>query len=188
MGEVMNKSDMSHLRVLLLSGKNHAAHTLRSVLNMTGVTKIAHVEDSSTAIELLGRDEFDIVFCDDASAPFNGLSFPMAVRHTPSVRDPMLPVFVFREQAWRWNVEKARDTGATDFITCPISPKTIMKKLTAAIADPRPFIKAPEFFGPDRRTRTLDPLPGEERRVRTPKKIRVHKGGRDVIDTDTVPI
>src|SRR5580698_2736099 len=145
----MNKPDYSRLRVLLVAGKNHAAHTLRAVLAIAGVTRIDQVEDSRAAIERLSRDDFDIVFCDDASAPFNGLSFPMAVRHTPSVCNPMLPVFVFREQAWRRNVEKARDTGATDFITCPVSPKTITDKLTAAITNPRPFIKASEFFGPD---------------------------------------
>jgi two-component system chemotaxis response regulator CheY len=184
----MNKLDYSRLRVLLVASKNHAAHTLRAVLGMTGITRIAQVEDSSIAIELLGHDEFDVVFCDDASASVNGLSFPMAVRHTPSVCNPMLPVFVFREYAWRRNVEKARDTGATDFITCPLSPKTVAKKLTAAITNPRPFIKASEYFGPDRRTRTQDPLLGQERRVRRPRKIRVYKNGRNVTDTDTVAI
>jgi two-component system, chemotaxis family, chemotaxis protein CheY len=187
MGGVMNKLDYSRLRVLLVAGRNHTSQTLRAVLGMTGVTRIAQVEDSRTAIELLGLDEFDVAFCDDASAPFNGLCFPMAVRQTHSVRNPMLPVFVFREQAWRRNVEKARDTGATDFITCPVSPKTIIKKLTAAITNPRPFIKASEFFGPDRRTRTQGLLLSQERRVRVPRKIRVNKNGR-MIDADTVAI
>jgi len=87
-----------------------------------------------------------------------------------------VPVFVFQEKACRRDVEEARNMGATDFITCPISPKTVMAKLEAALVNPRPFIKAQSYFGPDRRAKERPVWSGEERRTRTAKKVTVEKG------------
>jgi len=171
----MERADFAALRILLLSEKTHAAQTLRSVLTLAGITRITSVAQSLRALELLTMDRYDAVFCDEASAPVGELTFALAVRRTPGVLDPLLPVFVFHELARRRAVEAARDTGATDFLTCPISPKTVMTKLEAALLNPRPFIKAPDFFGPDRRARQRPAWNGEERRTRIPKKIRVAK-------------
>jgi len=187
MAGVMEKMEFSRLRVLLLARKTHAAQTLRAVMAMAGITRIALVEDNRYALELLSRNEFDAVFCDDANGGYNGLTFPQAVRASSSIRNPMMPVFVFRDQAWRKSVEKARDTGATDFLTCPVSPKTVMDKLTAALAHPRPFIKAPSFFGPDRRGRDPMSFLGEDRRRRAPKKVTVTRKGTEIADLESGP-
>ncbi len=59
--------------------------------------------------------------------------------------NPLVPIFALQDRARRRDVEQARDAGVTDVITTPISPRTIVTKLKAA---PRPFIVAPDFFGP----------------------------------------
>jgi CheY-like chemotaxis protein len=161
---------------MLLSEKNHAAQTLRSVLTLAGITRITSLDNPHRAIDLLTMDNFDAVFCDEKIGEVEGQTFPLAVRRMPGILNPLIPVFVFHEQARRRSVEAARDTGATDFLTCPISPKTVMLKLEAAITNPRPFIKAPDYFGPDRRARQRPVWSGEERRIRMPKKIKVQKG------------
>jgi PleD family two-component response regulator len=170
------------LRILLLSDKNHGATTLRAVLSMAGVSRIVGVEDSGRAMDLLSMEHFDAVFAQDGTAPVDGLGFPLAVRSRKGICDPMIPIFVFQEQARRRDVEQARDTGATDYLTCPISPRTVMAKLEAAILAPRPFIKAPDFFGPDRRAKVRPGWHGEDRRVRAPRKVQVQKGGTPPTD------
>lgn len=110
-----------------------------------------------------------------------------AVRRRPGILNPLLPIFVFHERARRRVVEAARDTGATDFITCPISPRTVMLKLEAALVNPRPFIKTPAYFGPGGRARQRSVWSGEERRLRLPRKIRI-KGGAPQPDPDPVLI
>jgi CheY-like chemotaxis protein len=167
---------------MLLSEKNHAAQTLRSVLTLAGITRITGIDNARRALDILTMDNYDAVFCDEALGPVDGLCFPLAVRRMAGILNPLIPVFVFHEQARRRQVEAARDTGATDFLTCPISPKTVMAKLEAAITNPRPFIKAPDYFGPDRRARQRPAWNGEERRIRTPKKIKVHKGSMTPTD------
>jgi len=173
----MEKADFAELRILLLSGKTHGAQTLRSVLTIAGVTRITSIEDAGRAVDLLTMKYFDAVFADESAGTVDGLTFPLAVRRAKGILNPMVPVLVFQEQARRRSVEKARDTGATDFLTCPISPKTVMLKLEAALLTPRPFIKAPEFFGPDRRATARPVWHGDDRRVRTPRKVTIQKGG-----------
>ena len=73
----------------------------------------------------------------------------------------------------RRDVEMSRDQGITDVICRPMSPKTVTDKLRAALRAPRPFIAAPEFFGPDRRAKDRS-WRGEDRRAITPRKTKVH--------------
>ena len=171
----MERADFAALRILLLSDRNHAAQTMRSVLLLTGITRITGVDNSRRAIELLTMDHFEAVFCSEGSEAVHELSFPMAVRRVAGILNPLIPVFVFQESARRRMVEAARDTGATDFLTCPISPKTVMTKLEAALLNPRPFIKAQDFFGPDRRARVRPAWSGDERRTRIARKVRIAK-------------
>ena len=184
----MERAQFAALGVMLLSEKNHAAQTLRSVLTLAGITRITSIVSSCRALELLTMDNFDAIFCDEQCDSVDGLTFPLAVRRISGILNPLIPIFVFQERARRRSVEAARDTGATDFLTCPISPKTVMTKLEAALVNPRPFIKAPEYFGPDRRARQRPAWSGEDRRTRTPRKIRVTKGGLMPSDSDPVLI
>lgn len=178
---MMERADFAQLRILLLSDKNHGAQTLRSVLSIAGVSRIIGVEEPCRAMDLLSMEHFDAVFVNEAAGMVDDLTVAQAVRSKPGILNPLVPVFVFQEHARRRQVEKARDTGATDFLTCPISPRTVMAKLTAAITAPRPFIKAPGFFGPDRRAVARPAWYGEDRRNRLPRKVVVPKGGDPIL-------
>ncbi len=58
----------------------------------------------------------------------------------------------------------ARAAGITEFIAKPLSAKTLMARVTAVIEHPRPFIRSPRYFGPDRRRRQTSDYKGPERR------------------------
>ncbi len=169
----MKRSDFSSHRVLVLGGKSHTIGLLRSILGIAGVTQIIHVEESPRALELLSMEHFTAVFCDHTAEELDGMSFPVAARRRAGMLNPMIPIFALQEQARRRDVEKARDVGVTDVLTTPISPKTIMTKLQAALTAPRPFIVANEFFGPDRRAKARAPFHGSDRRTRMAKKAKV---------------
>ena len=93
-------------------------------------------------------------------------------RANAAALNPLIPLFELHERARRGDVERARDQGVTDILICPISPQTIITKLGAALERPRPFIAAPNFFGPDRRAKRTG-FGGTERRVRKPRKVAI---------------
>lgn len=168
----MDYSDFATLRVMLVGAKTHGLAVLRAVLGLTGISRITQVEQPGRALEMLGTDQFAAVFCEQ-DCLVEGVPFAQAARRKPFLLNPTLAVFVLKEQARRRDVEKARDLGATDVLTMPISPRTMIDKLNAAVHAPRPFIVAPDFCGPDRRAKSRKTFGGTERRARVPRKVRV---------------
>jgi CheY-like chemotaxis protein len=167
----MDQTEFSGHRVLLLGTKTHNVLILRSVLAMAGVGKIVYTEDRAAAMHLLCMEHFNAVFCElDAEAQ---LSFVRAARRREGMLNPMIPIFLLQSQMRRRHLERARDCGATDLLTTPISPRTVAGKLRAATKTPRPFIVGQEFFGPDRRARVRPSYIGPDRRMKAPKKTRV---------------
>lgn len=167
----MEQTEFSGHRVLLLGGNTHNIQVLRSVLAIVGVGNAVHVEAGGPALALLSKEHFNAVFCElEAEAQ---LRFVVAARRPRATLNPMIPIFLLLGQVQRRHVEKARDSGATDVLTTPISPRTVAFKLRSATKNPRPFIVAHEFFGPDRRATARPAYCGNDRREKAPKKTRI---------------
>jgi CheY-like chemotaxis protein len=169
----MGQAEFKNLRVLLVGSRPHMLSLLRTVLSVAGITRVVRVEQPDRALELLRQERFAAVFCETLMLR-GGTPFAVAVRRMPAVLNPAIPLFVLHERALRRDVEKARDLGATDVLTVPISPCTVSLKLKAALKTPRPFILAPPFFGPDRRVQDRKRPAGPERRGRPIRKARVN--------------
>jgi len=170
----MDRTDFSAHRVLVVGAKSHAILLLRSVLGIVGVANIVHIEDGRRALEILRTEHFTAVFCDHRLDQASEKPFIVAARRSGGMANPMVPIFLLQERAQRRDVERARDMGATDVLTTPISPKTLLTKLQAATQTPRPFIVSNEFFGPDRRAKSRAAYNfGADRRKRAARKTRI---------------
>ena len=170
----MAKADLANLRVLLVGGRSGHVQVMRAAFGLLGMRQIYIVSDAARAIDTLRAQTFHAIFCDASIGKVGRLSFAAAVRQTPGILNPMTPLFLVCSLARRRHVEEARDAGVTDVLTHPVSAATIARKLEAALVSPRPFIAAPTFIGPDRRTvQQSHGWHGEERRKRIPKKTRV---------------
>jgi CheY-like chemotaxis protein len=170
------QADIRDLRVLIVGGRPANVQILRTAFGLVGLRHIFVFADSTRAIEALRLQYFGAIFCDATADPFDGMAFPLAARRAPGVLNPMTPLFLVYTQARRRHVEQARDIGVTDVLTHPICAGTIANKLTSALLAPRPFIVAPDFFGPDRRSQRGVPYTGPERRKRVARKTRVVLG------------
>ena len=169
----MDKNDLSGIRVLLVGMRGHGAQILRTVMTAAGISRIVSVEETLPALEMLCGESFDAVLV-EGLLQHDGVPFAIAARRTEALLNPMIPIFVVYANARRRDVEKARDLGTTDILCRPISPKTLTDKLRAALLKPRPFIVAPDFFGPERRARTKAGFFGKDRRTRSARKAKVH--------------
>ncbi len=167
------RADLKSLQILLVGGRPASVQILRTAFGLLGVKQITAIAESARAIEALRTQSFAAIFCDAAADPFKNMPFPVAARRAAGVLNPMAPVFIILSTARQRQVEQARDVGVTDVLTHPVSAATIARKLEAAIVAPRPFIAAPSFVGPDRRTRRQGVWSGDERRKRLAKKAKV---------------
>ena len=169
----MELENLAEVRVLLVAGKGSSTQILRTVFNLAGLTKITSVNEPRRAVELLCVEHFNAVFVEGA-LEHDGMPFALAARRLPAMLNPMIAIFAVFPEARKCDVETARDLGVHDVICRPVSPKTVMTKLRAVLAQPRPFIAAPSFFGPDRRAKRVNNgVPAKERRERTARKTKV---------------
>jgi two-component system, chemotaxis family, chemotaxis protein CheY len=168
----MAQLDLAAARILVVGARGPAGSMLRMVLTAAGITRITLADEPRRALDMLCIEPFEAVFV-EGSIQLDDTSFAMAARRNTMLLNPMIPIFTIFDGPRRRDVEMARDQGITDVICRPMSPKTVTDKLRAALRAPRPFIVAPEFFGPDRRAKER-PWRGRDRRVLTPKKTKVN--------------
>src|SRR3546814_14910570 len=68
--------------------------------------------------------------------------------------------------------------GVTEFLVKPFSAKTMARRITVVVENPRQFVRTDEFFGPDRRRHVISNYTGQERR-----KELMAKGDQMMDDT-----
>lgn len=153
-----------------------------SMLKTFGVGDIVVCSDASEAEELLTImqartqsryiNSVDIVLTDWLMPNGDGKDLLKWVRHNEKDSIRFLPIVVISGYTTEKLTHIARDLGANETLVKPISGTTLASRICSVIDHPRPFIKAPHFFGPDRRRQDI-PYTGENRRSATPNVVEM---------------
>ena len=159
-------------RALIVEHNTYFSKLMKSWMSDLGFRDVRICTDTDSALVLLTGLEFDLVVCDLKSAPLNGFAFVHVLRHMRGVPNRLKPVVLTSHAATRRRVEVARDVGTSEFIAKPWSRKIFTRRIMAALLDQRNFIKAGDFFGPDRR-RQASSYSGVDRRQIVAKKVPI---------------
>jgi DNA-binding response OmpR family regulator len=62
-----------------------------------------------------------------------------------------MPILMLTAHTEASRVAAARDAGVSGFIKKPISARLLFDRVANALTDTRAFVRAADFFGPDRR-------------------------------------
>jgi CheY-like chemotaxis protein len=151
------------LTVLVVEDNNFTRLLLRSVLTALGIVKVVEASDGAEGLVALRERKPDVILTDWMMTPIDGIEFIRHVRHGEDSPNPFIPIVMLTGHTELARVMEARDAGVNEFLAKPISPKSILSRLVALVEHPRPFIKTPNYFGPDRRRRQVD-FAGAERR------------------------
>lgn len=151
------------LSILIAMPHRDMAATIATMLRGLSIKTIREANDSVTARRLLERQPFHAMILDNALAPDDGLTLVRDLRASKAMINTALPVILISAAAERSHIEAARDAGITEFARLPVSADILRTRLCAAVVNPRPFVDAPGYAGPDRRRRTTN-RSGPERR------------------------
>lgn len=151
------------LHVLVVDDNESFRRLLRTILVSVGVTDVMECPDGQAALDLLQTYPADLVLLDYKMLPLDGLAFMRILRSDADSPNPYLPAIMISGYIDTRLIAQARDAGINEFLAKPISAKSLLTRVIAAIDSPRPFIKAPGYFGPDRRRRHVPPT-GPDRR------------------------
>lgn len=155
--------DLGKLGLLVVEDSLCMRLLARQMLQAFGVRRIADAGDGHDAFRVLGSADFDIALVDYLMEPMDGVTFTRLLRTERTSPNPYLPVIMMTGYTERERVIEARDAGVTELISKPLSARALYHHITAVIEYPRPYVRAPGFFGPDRRRRQI-PFAGPDRR------------------------
>lgn len=178
---------LSGLSVMVADDNRFVRTLLVNVLHGLGLRRILQAESGEEALAQLEASfiyqgsggEVDILFCDHLMEPMNGLDLLSAIRRHEHEKLMFLPVVMMSGEADEKAVFSARDRGVTEYLAKPLSVNNVVSRLLAIIDRPRPFIRAPEYFGPDRRRQTLG-FEGDDRRVMVVQPVVLGEDGLPV--------
>lgn len=149
-------------KVLVADPSAYMAGLTVGMLRSIGAQSVTAVSDSAATLAALHREKFDVIVIDDVLTPLDGVELTRQLRAEDGAANRLVPVIMVFVEADRQRIETARDAGVTEFIKKPLSAKILEARIVQALDNPRPFITAPAFTGPDRRRRVLKV--GEDRR------------------------
>ena len=158
---------LSNVRILIVDDNAFMRTVIRRILAAFGGNDVAEATDGAEALKILRTWPADLVLLDWEMMPLGGLEFTRTIRHAHDVNNTFLPIIMISAYSEFWRIKQARDAGVNEFLVKPISAKTLFSRIRNVIENPRPFVHAPGFFGPDRRRQ--EQKHGAERRTHEPE-------------------
>ena len=172
--------DLSTFRVLIVEDYSFISDLLASSLTELGVGEVMVTPDVSTGKEKIldfnavsSARNLDVIVLDWLMPDGTGLELLQWIRNHRSDSIRYLPVIVCSAYASADLVAQSRDHGANEVMVKPVSADKLSKRILYVIDKPRPFLKTPDYFGPDRR-RKHEKYPEAERRKIKPEDIAEH--------------
>lgn len=176
--------DLSNITIMLVEDSVYMQSLFSSMLKIFGVGEILLCNSAKEAMELLTItqaraksryiDHVDIVITDWLMPNGSGKDLLKWIRGHDKDEVRFLPVIVVSGFTTEKVTLATRDLGANETLVKPISGTGLASRICAVIDHPRPFIKAPDYFGPDRR-RQQTPYAGDDRRITNPEIVVIKK-------------
>lgn len=153
------------LSVLVVEDTPPMQKLIVSVLETLGVGKIHSASDGDKAFSTFCRENEDIIITDWHMLPSNGIDLIENVRKNKASPNNTVPIIMMTGYGAMQRIAEARDKGTTEFLVKPFSAGDLARRIAYVINKPRDFIKAPTYFGPDRRRRYIEGYKGPFRRI-----------------------
>ena len=160
----MVRIDFNRLRFLVIDDNAHMRRMLRTLLHGFGAREVYEAEDGAGGLEAFTHHMPDIILTDWVMPIFDGLELAQMIRQPGANSNPYVPIIMLTGHSEKKRVVSARDAGITEFLAKPISAKALYERILNVVANPRPFIRTKDYFGPDRRRNANPNYIGPERR------------------------
>ena len=160
----MSGGAFEHLKALIVEDNQHMRTLLRSLLNALGITTVFESTNGEDAFVMLRDKQPDLILSDLSMKPMDGIEFVREVRMSKASPNPYIPIIMVTGHTERHRVEAARDAGVTELLAKPITAGSLFQRIGEIVDRPRAFVKAPNYFGPDRRRHAVEDYAGPFRR------------------------
>lgn len=152
------------LKILLVDDNHHMRLLLAEILKAVGVRHICEASDGAQGLQMIRNHPVDIIMTDLSMQPLDGIDFVRLLRNSPDSPDPLCPVIMITGHSTMQRVQEARNAGVNEFLAKPLTARGVVERINQVIDHPRPYVRSPDYFGPDRRRRADSNYHGPWRR------------------------
>lgn len=147
---------ISKTAILIAEPSEHMSSLIAQMLRSLGRKDIREAFDAATAMAEIRRRSFAALIIDVDLDGMDGVAFTRALRTMADNPNRDIPVIMMSSAPDAKRIADARDAGVTEFLRKPFAPSHLKTRLLSIEANPRGFIEAPKYVGPDRRRKTVD--------------------------------
>ena len=164
----MPENPLRKVRVLIVDDQALIRKLVSHMLQSWGFTDVMICTSGREALETVLRQPVDLIISDWRMGEMNGIDLLRAIRESLDATVSRIPFIFLTGNAELSDVQAARDAGMNEYLIKPFTAAELMRRIRSVIENPRSFVKAPGYRGPDRRRRSGgNPPAGEERRKRS---------------------
>jgi two-component system chemotaxis response regulator CheY len=151
--------NLAELSFLIADPNPYSCAITHSILRGFGCNRVTDVRTATSTMRALLEQKVDMLICDPQLPPYGGLPFIKSMRKDPNSPFRSLPVLVVTGDTGTSKINEARDSGANLVVMKPMSPSSLYVRIVWLVFNPRKFIIADSYHGPDRLWKT-EGLPG----------------------------
>jgi len=146
------RQDISGLNVLVIDGNRFHRDLIKSALGSQRIYAFHEAPTISAAKNRMSSiDRIDLIVLENNLEGEDGLSFVKRIRRGETVFEPAIPVVMVTEVRDHDIVMQARNAGVHEFVCKPFDTGTLVEHVRRPFVQPRRFVRAPNYVGPDRR-------------------------------------
>ncbi len=129
----MSEFKAGQVRVLVVDGQRGMRSILRQLLAQIGIEDVLEAANGEEAIEIIDRAEHaqpDVIICDLRLDKVDGLELCNMFRRD---KDRVTPIIIVTGESDEFLHEVARQVGAVEVLTKPVSASDLLEQIQTAI-------------------------------------------------------
>lgn len=161
-----DQAKLSALTYLVVDDDDGMRSLLKDYLRRYGISNVIEADCSGEALRLFAMHKIDVLLTNFKMPDMYGDSLVWCLRRSPNERLRRIPAIMISAYSDRDHICRARDSGVDQFVPKPCTATDLHVGIRKAVFEPKPFVVAPDYIGPDRRSKNEDKGPplGRERR------------------------
>ncbi len=156
------------LTALVVDDTKTKVNMMSKLLRGFGFRDIKYALNETDAFQRTRAFHISIVLTAGDSQKADGIALAKLIRKGALSPNKKLPIILVTGRANRDTIFEARDVGINEIIGRPFNANTLFQRTMSVISNPREYVKAEDYFGPDRRRRCDLQSISEDRRVNEP--------------------
>ncbi|MAK61446.1 MAG: two-component system response regulator [Ponticaulis sp.] len=144
-------SYQKNVRILILDDNRQMATLFVVILKAFGFPHPVVSATVEEAQDICQDNTFDLILVDQLLKRGSGLEFVRWLRNPNTTPMQFVPIIMISSYSERSRIFDAIGAGVDEFLVKPVKPIDIARRIDAVTFKRRKFVRAENYFGPDRR-------------------------------------